>query len=225
MRFLARHPAYALAVGGAGEHIAGGYFFYGIILFAELLQVAGEGGGVAADVDDPFGRHMHDRFYQLGRQSLTRGINDDHVGANTLPAERFGSRRSVSTEKARILDPVLLGVAFRVFDRLGDDLDADERSTVSRHGQADSARAAIEVEQRLAAGQRGVLPRFGVEALRLTAVDLVKRLGSKREAQPAERICHRILAVNHVGTRTENHVRVVGIDVEKDTFDTGIIFF
>ena len=90
MRFFARHQAYALAMAGTGEHVAGSYFFYGIIVFGEKLEVACEGGGIAADVDDPVGGHLRDRTDQLRGQSLAGRVDDNHIGGDPLFAKLFG---------------------------------------------------------------------------------------------------------------------------------------
>ena len=212
-------------MGCSREHITGSYFFYRIILLGEELEVAGEGGGVAADVDHPVGRHLHDGVDQLRGQPLSRRVDNNHVRSDALFPELFGGICRVAAEESRVTNAVVGGVALGVFDRLGDDLDADQRLAFVRHGQADGARAAVQVEQRFAAGQLSIFLRLRVQALCLGAVDLVERLGRDRKAQPAERVGDRIVAVFCIGALTKDHVGILAIHVEDDALDGGVFFF
>ena len=209
---------------GSGEQIHRSYFFYGIILLVEDCKVAGEGSGVAGHIDDAGRSHLRDRIDQIGRQALTRRIDDHDVRRDPLPFQLCGSLGRVGTDEARVGDTVAVSVLLRVLDRLGNDLDADQVFAVICHGQADRTRTAVQIDERFLSRQPSVFSRDAVQLFRLCAIDLIK--GSRRdiEPQPAERIADTILSVNGIALFTEDNIGIIGIDIDDYTFDLFVFF-
>ena len=73
--------------------------------------------------------------------------------------------RALPATEARVGDPVALGVALGVGDRLGHDLQPPDLAGPPRHRQPDRADPAVEVEDALAAAQPRVLGGDRVEPL------------------------------------------------------------
>ena len=117
------------------------------------------------------------------------------------------------------MDGVAFGIAPRVFDGGRHDLRADELFRIFRHRKPDRARAAVEVEQRLRAGQPRVFGGLAVKALGLRAVHLVKRVRRDLEGEAAERVGDRVLAPERAARFAEHDVRLFAVDVEQDAGD------
>ena len=60
---------YSLDMVGLGEHVEGVDGFDFITLLSETFEVAGEGAGVAADVDDVLGSQFYQCIQRFGVQT------------------------------------------------------------------------------------------------------------------------------------------------------------
>ena len=84
---LAREEGDGLDVGAAREHVDAGGFFSCVAALGKPRAVAGEGGGVARDVDDAGRRHGGDGAEGVGREAFSGRVDADDVGA-----EAFGGQ-------------------------------------------------------------------------------------------------------------------------------------
>ena len=66
------------------KHIYRLYFLRRVAAFFQHLQVAGEGGWVAGDVDDALRLHVEDCLKQGRVAAFARRVDDDDVGPDTL---------------------------------------------------------------------------------------------------------------------------------------------
>ena len=108
--------------------------------------------------------------------------------------QRADAGAGVGGDELGVLDPVALGVALGVFDRLGDDLQSPDLAGRAGHRQADRADAAEEVEDALAAGQAGELRRHPVEALGHLGVGLEEGAVGHLEVEAAELLVQALFA-------------------------------
>lgn len=150
-----------------------------IALFAEQLDIAGKGGGIAGDVADRGDTRVGEGVEQRGVRALARGIEYGGVEALAPGQEAGDLFGGVAADEAGVVDVVDPGVAPGVFDGGLNDFDAQGGLGVSGGGQGDGARAAVGVQQlEPAAGvdARG-LKRLFIEYFGLPLVDLEEGLG------------------------------------------------
>lgn len=153
----------------------------------QFFQVSGQGGGVAADVDDAPGgdlQHGLDAFFVA---ALAGRIDADDVDLRVF-ALFFQFLHIVGQDflcladvEAGVCDSVAVRILFSVLDGLGDDLDTTDLFCVAGHEEADGADAAVEVPYGLIAGQAGAGQSQAVEFLGLAWVDLVEGEGRDGE--------------------------------------------
>ena len=153
----------------------------------EDRAVAGEGRGSAGDVYDALGVGIAELLYQLGSQTLARGIDHDDVGSADEGGRVFGG---VACDEFGIFDAVKTGVVFCVLDGLGHDLNTAQNSAFGIGGnrKTDGAGSAVEVAESLSRLERGKLCRTRVKKLCHRSVDLIERRGGKAELQSAKDI-------------------------------------
>ena len=130
---------------------------------SEPGQVAGEGGGVTGNVDDTGGGHLRNDGDKLLAAALARRVENDHARRFPAPAEHSRRLSRVAAEKLRVFDAVRRRVRARVFDRVLHNLHADKTFGLCRHGEADGARAAVEVKERLLPREGGIVRGDGVK--------------------------------------------------------------
>ena len=163
----------------------------------EALHVPGEGGGVAGDVGQRGTAGVGDGLQQRGVGPLAGRVEYGGVKALAHPEQAGNLCGGVAAEEPRLcFEAVALGVALRVGDGGGNDLDAGDPAGMPRRAEGDRARAAIGVQHvHVAAGaDAGGFQRGGVQPLRLVRVDLEEGLGRDREVQAHQRVRQRFLA-------------------------------
>ena len=82
--------------------------------------------------------------------------------------------------------------------------------------ERDRARAAVQVEHGLRAGQARVLDRAGVQPLGLRVVDLIERLGREQERVAAQAVLQHRLAPEHVRPVAQDHIVAALVVVDED---------
>ena len=168
---------------GVGEHIDwldAGH----VVLPGHQLQVAGLGGGVAADVDylsGGDGEKLSDDFLV---HAGTRGVGDDDVGGAVEGDEVIGEYVGhVAGEELGVVEVVEGGVDFGVVDGLLDIFDAYDAAAHRGNELSDGAGASVEVIDCVGGLEIGKLGHEGIEALGLGGVGLIERLGIDAEPQ------------------------------------------
>ena len=159
---------------GVGEHVDG-LDASDLIAFAEELQVAGLGGGVAADVDDFAWR----RGEELGDHFLVHagawGVGDHYVGSAVGGDEVGGEHlRHVAGVEAGVVEAVEAGVGFGVGDGLLDIFDAYHLAAFVGEEEGYGAGAGVEVVEGVGGLKFSEFGHETVEALRLGGVGLVE---------------------------------------------------
>lgn len=101
-----------LHMGRSGEKIHGGGLLDEISQLCKALDVPGQGGGVAGDVDHPSGGHLGDGFHHLGGQALSGRVHRHRVGAGAFGGEAGGQIGGVSAEKIHVFNAVAPGGLF-----------------------------------------------------------------------------------------------------------------
>ena len=149
------------------EFIAGG---------AEILHVAGEGGGVTAYVHKLFRGHLDDGVESLLVAAFSWRVDADDVNALVrvcfIPGrEDFFGRTDV---KLCVRDAVQRRVLAGVLDGLRDDLDAVDLLRLLAQEEGDRADAAVEVPDIFRALKAGELERRAVHLFGLYRVHLVE---------------------------------------------------
>ena len=95
--------------------------FVGVL---EAFEIADLGRGIATDVNDAPWSKINELDEELGAAPFSRRVDDDG-GAGGGKGDVREEIRSVSLDKAAVLDPVAIGIALRPIDRRLADLDAD----------------------------------------------------------------------------------------------------
>ena len=90
------------------------------LLFKEGA-VAGEGRGIARNIDDTLRRCLTKRADKLGRQSLAGRVDHNYVGSADEGGRVFGG---VAGDEFGALDAVVTCVEFGILDRFGDYLNS-----------------------------------------------------------------------------------------------------
>ena len=123
----------------------------------------------------------------LGVMPARGGSRTTTSGAGRPSAIRSrGALPASAAHELDVGDAVGERVLARPLDRLGDDLDADHAARGACERKADRARAAVEVPDDLAAGQRGLLDRVLVEHVGHLGVRLQEGAGRDAQAQAAD---------------------------------------
>ena len=123
-----------------------------IAVFVESLQVSGEGGGVAGDVDDGGGFAGDEGVDEAVVEAFAGGIDDNEVRGRLVfdlagqPGFGFGG------DKAGIANAQLPGVVTGIAGGVADGLNANKAFGVPGQVEANGADAAIEVKNGFPAG-------------------------------------------------------------------------
>lgn len=194
------------------EHVDGLEGGDAVLLGGELGQVAGEGFGVATDVDDAPRPHFAQRRDALRRAALARGIQKHDVGVQVGRGVLHPLGR-VGADKADVVDLIVPRIADGVLDGAGGALDAQHRLGVGRGAKADGADAAVDIQHLLLPGQPRQRNGLLVEPLGLQGVDLVKAAGADSKPQPAEGVRDIAGAVQHLDVLPQHHAGLAGVVV------------
>ena len=204
------------------EHIHRLHLFDAVAVLCQDGGVAGGGGGVAADVDQAAGSHPDDGGQGGYVAALAGRVDDDDVGGQAFGGQTAGGFAGVGAEKAApgrdgFAHPG--GVGLGALDGLGDHLDPDQGAAARRHGQADGAHSAIEIEKQVAGGGVRVGGGHAVELLGAGGVHLVKGEGPQPDRHPAEGVLDEAGTAEDPVLPAEDDVGLVGVDVDEDGAD------
>lgn len=195
-----------------------------VVVFAEFGEVAGEGGWVAADVEDARKLGADERVEELAVAAFARWVDDGDVGVVAFaepfwqPDFRFGGG------EMGVAEAVLLSGFLGVVDGLANAVDAVEGLLFVGNKAANGANAAIKIEK------DGIRRKVAehvfaglIKDFRLRGVDLEE--GGRREivAQAAKAFRNGFAAVQ-VSIGTAQHEARVGVDVVPDAGDLRPLF-
>ena len=149
------------------EFVAGG---------AEVLHVAGEGGGVAAHIHELFRGHLDDGVQGLFVAALSWRVDADDVNALIrmcfIPGwEHFFGCTGI---ELCVCDAVQRRILAGVLDGLRDDLDAIDLLRLLAQEEGNRAYAAVEVPDIFRALEVGEFERRAVHLFRLHRVHLIE---------------------------------------------------
>ena len=123
----------------------------------------------------------------LGVMPARGGSSTTTSGCRQAVGDQIARRLAgVGADELHVRDAVGERVLSRTLDRLGDDLDANHASRGAGQREPDRARAAVQVPDRLAAGQPGLLDRVAIEHVGHLAVGLQERARRDAQAQAAD---------------------------------------
>ena len=137
---------------GVGEHVYGLSLHEPVAAVAKDAKIPCEGCAVAADINDTRGRHLNDGIKACAVAALARRINDYHIGMSSGGA--LGCEYALTGgenllrlagEECHIADMIALGVDPGISDGLIDYLHSVDMMRKARHGQRDSAYAAVKI--------------------------------------------------------------------------------
>ena len=130
---------------GPREHVDRLGGLRAVAFFDKEAEVAGEGRGVAGDVEDVIGCQGDELFEETRGAAFSRGIEDDGQGTleiKALVVVVFGE----ADVEFGVGDGVDLGVAAGVFDGLRAAFDADDPVGTGGQVETDAPGAAVEIE-------------------------------------------------------------------------------
>ena len=120
------------------------------VFCAQEVQVAGLGGGIAADVHDPVGFRIEDDTGDVRMDAGPRRVQDDDVRVSVLRNEGRGEDVfHVAGEEGAVRDSVHAGIAFCILDRVFHVFDADDFRRLLGNELRDGARSGVQVVDRL----------------------------------------------------------------------------
>ena len=131
---------HALDVGGLGEHVDRADAAELVAGLLELGGVRGQGRRVAGDVDDLLRLALDQPADDFLREAGAGRVDDDDVGLAGLLEQGPDAGAGVGGDELGVLDPVALGVALGVFDRLGDDLESPDLARLAAPSSGRSCR-------------------------------------------------------------------------------------
>ena len=205
----------------SGEHIYGFGGFQIVAAGGQEADVAGEGGGIAAHVDEAGRGHFGNGVDHVRGQALAGRVDDDTVRAGTLRRKATGRLGGVRAEEFRIFNSVSPGVFLRVFNGLGDDLHANGLTRGTGEGQRDRTRTAVEIQDGLVPFQIRQGDGKLVQALGLGRVDLIERPRREPETEAAELVLDRIGSEKRMEFIAQDRVAGLLIDGKDDGLQAG----
>ena len=120
------------------------------VFCAQEVQVAGLGGGIAADVHDPVGFRIEDDTGDVRMDAGPRRVQDDDVRVSVLRNEGRGEDVfHVAGEEGTVRDAVQAGIAFCILDRVFPVFAADDFRRLLGNELRDGARSGVQVVDRL----------------------------------------------------------------------------
>lgn len=147
-----------------------------MIVFAEFGEVSGEGGWVAADVEDAWKLGAHESVEELAVAAFARRIDDGDIGMVALAEPFWQPDFGFRGGEMGIGKAVCFGGFFGVIDGLADAVDAVKGLVLVGDKAADGANAAVEIKDGGISRQgtehvfAGLIKHFG-----LGSVDLEER--------------------------------------------------
>ena len=194
------------------KHVHRLHLFHPVAVFAKKAEVARQRLGVAGDIDDPLRRKGGRAFEERQIAARARRVHEQNVD----PVARFcrlgHEAARVGAKEARVGGVVQLCVLLGVAHGVGVELHADHPLGLFGGAKADCADAAIGVQHRFAAGQRGIFDRLAVEHLGLHRVDLIKRPRRDPKAAAAQVVFNVALAEENELPLAEHEARFCAVD-------------
>ena len=195
-----------------------------VVVSGEDAEVAGEGGGVAGDIEDLGDAGGDQGIEEFAVAAFAWGIDDGELGAVAFaepfrqPGFGFGGG------KVGIGEAVSLGGFPGIGDGLADAVDAVKGLVLLRDETADGADAAVEVENGCVRceGPDHLTPGL-VEHFGLGGVDLKERRRRKFISQITEGLGNGPGA-GEQGISTTEHEPGIGVDIVPDADDLGPFF-
>lgn len=189
---------------------------------SERLQIAGEGGGVAGDVDDALRLHRAHGLEQRGVAAFARWVNDNHVGGDAARAPSRDDILCFTRFECGIGNVIARGIRLGIGNRFGDNLDAVDVPRLLGKEERNRADAAVGVDHGFAAGQRGEFECFFVQHFGLRWIDLIERVGGDRKGDAADLVIDRVAAPDRAAFFAENRVRPSAVDIMDNRLDLRI---
>lgn len=118
-----------------------------VVVFAEFGEVAGEGGWVAADVEDAWKLSVHERVEELAVAAFAGWVDDGDVSVVAFAEPFWQPDFGFGGGEMGVTEAVLLGGFFGVVDGLANAVDAVEGLLFVGNEAANGANAAIKIEK------------------------------------------------------------------------------
>ncbi len=185
---------------------------------AQHLQISGEGGRIAGDIDDPPRLHLRHSGKERFITPLPRRINHDHV----CPFFRMGPvpvwqyLLCPSLKKFHIGDMVYGRIFPGVFYSRRNNLYSVYLTRFSGQKQGDRANPAVEIPHSLPAGKTCKLQSFLVKLLCLLRVHLIERLGGNPVSQAADCVGNAGCAGQENNLISQDHIGFPAVYIEGD---------
>lgn len=147
-----------------------------LVVFAEVSEVSGEGGWVAADIEDAGDLGAHEGIEEFLIAAFAWGIDDGEAGFAAFLQPFWQPDFGFGGGKVGVGEAVFFRGAFGVADGLANAVDAMEKLVFVGDEAADGADAAVKIEDGgvWLEGTEHVLA-CGIEDFCLGGVDLEKR--------------------------------------------------
>lgn len=159
-------PAELVNRADAGERVAVG---------AEILQVTGKGGAVAAYVNDAFGLHFYHGFQKGFVAAFARRIDNDDICVDAVLFVFAGKNfLGFSCEKFHISDIVYAGVFIGIFDSLRNDFHTSNKFRLLRKEKRNRPDSAVQIPYSFVTVEICVFQSLCVKLLRLFRIDLIE---------------------------------------------------
>ena len=189
---------------------------------AQVLQVPGQGGGIAAHVHDPLRGHLHHGVKHLGLAALAGRVDHHHIRPDPFPLILLRQHfLRLSHEKFRIGDAVQGGVFPGVLYGLRHDLHSVHLPRLSGQKQGDGADAAVKIPDCLFSLQGRVLQGRIVKPFRLDGIHLVEGAGGDLVGHIPDLILDEGPAPQPEGLLSHNHVGILPVHVDHDAGHAG----
>ena len=156
----------------SGEHVHGLDGLDGEAAGGEELEVPGQGGWVAGDIDHASGAGGEDGVDDLGVAALARRVHGEAVDGLAIRHQLWQGVLRRRAKEEGVVDAVPCGVLPGVLHRLGDHFDADDLPGLPGQEQADGADAAVDVGYGFGRLRRKQLQGGPIELLSLHRIHL-----------------------------------------------------
>ena len=179
-------------------------------------EVAGEGGGVAGDIDDALRLHIGEGAKDGFGAAGTRRVDDDDIGANPLLVERRHDSGRVAHDELGILYMVVTCIFPCVEDGGLYDFDSVDLSRSLSKKQRNCSCAAIGVDDSLCPMQVGIGECLLVKAFCLPRIDLKEGARGDVEVQSSQRIDDGRSSPEQLCVASHDDVVAIGLDILMD---------
>lgn len=171
---------------GHWEHIHGLDLLDFVAVLSEVLQVAGEGLGVAGDIDHLLGSKSADGAHEVLVASGAGWIHEYGVHLLAFGGHIHHELAGISVIEVDIFGIIHFCVADGILDGVGIHLNTNDISGLLGGDDADGADSAVGIDDGLLAGKLGIFDGCAIEDFSLDGVDLIEGLGGDAELAVAE---------------------------------------